>query len=297
MRTKFRAMLIPAWSYSLMIESGGTVKGSKIRPHIHKVKLYDTLKPYMKNTMLVIKNLFLSFGSNKVLRGVDLKLEEGESLVVLGPSGCGKSVLLKCILGLIPPSKGEIFIDSTNLLKASPKQQEELRSQIGMLFQGGALFDSLTVLENVAFGPLQRGMERKAADALALEMLDHVGLQPEIGGLSPAELSGGMQKRVALARAIAIKPKILFFDEPTTGLDPIRRTMINQLIVRSTRSLNASAITITHDLESVQAIADQVAFLYGGKILWTGPVSKLYKSGCPELEAFVHGRPPKGEGL
>lgn len=232
-----------------------------------------------------------SFGSKKVLTGVDLVLHQGESLVVIGGSGTGKSVLLKCILGLLSPTGGKIFIDGNDILALKSSEKDKALSQIGMLFQGGALFDSLTVLENVAFGLRQRlGMPAQKAHEIALEKLNAVGLSEAVARLMPAELSGGMQKRVGLARAIATTPAILFFDEPTTGLDPIMRSVIDTLILKCVKDLGAAAITITHDLTSARHIADKIAMIYEGKIIWLGSAKDIEKSKNPYLNQFIHGK-------
>ncbi len=236
-----------------------------------------------------LENLKKSFGSNHVLKDVNLTIEKGESLVVIGGSGTGKSVLLKNILGLLRPDGGKIFIDGQDVLSLKNSEKDEVLGQIGMLFQGGALFDSLPVWENVAFGLLQRGVPTKEAHQTAIEKLLAVGLTEKTATLMPAELSGGMQKRVGLARAIATSPAILFFDEPTTGLDPIMRTVIDSLIIKCVKELGATAITITHDLISARAIADKVAMLYDGQIIWTGPIKDLEKSKNPYLKQFIHG--------
>lgn len=228
-----------------------------------------------------------AFGSNHVLRGVDLSVDKGSSLVVIGGSGTGKSVLLKCILGIIQPDAGEILIDGAPL-----KNRDDFLSHFGMLFQGGALFDSLTVWQNVAFR-LRHGkgkLSKKDAQALAIEKLRRVGLKPEVAFQFPAELSGGMQKRVGLARAIASEPSVIFFDEPTTGLDPIMAGVINELIREIVVDLGATAITITHDMSSVRAIADHVAMLHAGKVRWHGPIGSMDNSGDPYLDQFINGR-------
>ena len=243
---------------------------------------------------IAIRGLTKSFGEKHVLKGVDLDLPAGRSLVVIGGSGTGKSVLLKCILGLMTPDSGSIRIDGVEVVGASAATMDTLRRKFGMLFQGGALFDSLPVWENVAFGLLAtHEIDRAAAQAKAVETLAMVGLGPEVARLMPAELSGGMQKRVGLARAIAHTPEILFFDEPTTGLDPIMAGVINELIVRCVRQLGASALSITHDMASVRKIADRVAMLYDGRIVWEGPVAQIDASGNPYVDQFIHGR---GEG-
>jgi len=241
--------------------------------------------------MIRIRDLHKSFGPKHVLDGIDLDVGRAESVVVIGGSGTGKSVLLKCILGIMQPDAGTIEIDGQEVTRLSRRAREEVMQKFGMLFQGAALFDSLPVWENVAFGLLQvRKLPRAEARARAVEVLGQVGLPPEVADLAPAELSGGMQKRVGLARAIATQPEILFFDEPTTGLDPIMADVINELIARSVRQLGATAVSITHDLASARKIADRVAMLYQGKIVWQGPVATLADSGNPYVDQFIHGR-------
>jgi phospholipid/cholesterol/gamma-HCH transport system ATP-binding protein len=238
-----------------------------------------------------IRNLHKRFGAKVVLDGIDLDVMPGTSLVVIGGSGSGKSVLLKCILGLIAPDAGSIEIDGHDLLTMPRREREAARARIGMLFQNGALFDSLPVWENVAFGLLaQHKVARSDARAKADDFLGQVGLAPTVGDLSPAELSGGMQKRVALARAIAAQPDIMFFDEPTTGLDPIMGAVIDGLIVDCVKRLGSTAIAITHDMASARRIGDQAAMLLKGKIIWRGPASDLLESGNPSVEQFTHGR-------
>ena len=202
---------------------------------------------------IAVSGLKKSFGNNCVLDGLDIECAAGHSLVVIGGSGAGKSVLVKCILGLLEPDAGSIRIDGAETVRQRRQARDLLMQKTGMLFQGGALFDSLRVWENVAFGLVQgRGMERRAAKEVAIAKLGAVGLGPEVSALRPAELSGGMQKRVALARAIAAEPEIIFFDEPTTGLDPIMAGVINELIVKCVRDLGATAVSITHDLKSAR---------------------------------------------
>jgi phospholipid/cholesterol/gamma-HCH transport system ATP-binding protein len=238
-----------------------------------------------------IRDLHKSFGEKHVLTGIDLDVAEGESLVVIGGSGTGKSVLLKCILGIMQPNRGSIQIDGQEVTGLGRRSREQVMQKFGMLFQGAALFDSLPVWENVAFGLLQvRKLGRAEARTRAVETLARVGLGPDVADLSPAELSGGMQKRVGLARAIATQPEILFFDEPTTGLDPIMADVINELIARSVRQLGATAISITHDLASARKIADRIAMLYRGRIVWQGPVGQIDDSGNPYVDQFIHGR-------
>ncbi len=238
-----------------------------------------------------IRDLHKSFGAKRVLAGVDLDINDAESVVVIGGSGTGKSVLLKCVLGILQPERGSIQIDGREVTNLSRGERQKVMQQFGMLFQGAALFDSLPVWENVAFGLLQVDrLGRDEAKQRAIETLARVGLGPEVAELSPAELSGGMQKRVGLARAIARRPQILCFDEPTTGLDPITADVINELIAHSVRELGASALSITHDMASVRKIADRVAMLYQGKIIWDGPVKEIDRSGNPYVDQFIHGR-------
>ena len=232
-----------------------------------------------------------TFGPKKVLQGIDLKINPGKSLVIIGGSGTGKSVMLKCVLGLIKPDEGSIRIDGNESVGVSPNDRDAIMRKFGMLFQGGALFDSLRVWENVAFGLIQgRGVDRRTAYDTAVEKLQSVGLDEHVAQLFPAELSGGMQKRVGLARAVAANPEIIFFDEPTTGLDPIMADVINNLIVKSVKHLGATALSITHDLASARKIADDVAMIYQGKIIWHGPVSSLDHSGNEYVDQFIHGR-------
>jgi phospholipid/cholesterol/gamma-HCH transport system ATP-binding protein len=240
---------------------------------------------------IVVRDLHIAFGGKRVLQGVDIEVADAESLVVIGGSGTGKSVLLKCILGLLKPDRGSIQVDGEEIVGLRGAERDRIRSKFGMLFQGGALFDSLPVWENVAFGLIEgRGKDRKVARATALGILAKIGLGPEVAELNPAELSGGMQKRVALARAIAATPPIILFDEPTTGLDPIMSDVINDLIVACTRDIKATAISITHDMASARKIANRVAMLYQGRIIWQGPVAEMETSGNPYVEQFIHGR-------
>lgn len=237
-----------------------------------------------------ISNLHKSFGKKTVLKGVELEVGKGESLVVIGGSGTGKSVLIKCIQGLLNPDEGSILVDDKEVVGLKNKQKEKLHSKMGMLFQGGALFDSLSVWENVAFDLLEnKNMSKKAAKNEAIRVLRQVGLAPDVADLSPSELSGGMQKRVGLARAIASKPEIIFFDEPTTGLDPIMADVINDLIIESVKGLGASALTITHDMASARKIADRIAMLYKGEIIWQGTVKEMDKTDNPYVCQFING--------
>ena len=236
---------------------------------------------------IALEGVTKSFGPKHVLRGIDLAVQPRESLVVIGGSGTGKSVMLKCILGLLSQDSGAIKVDGQD---TSDIPQAELMGRFGMLFQGAALFDSFTVWENVAFGLIQgRGVDRREAKEVALAKLADVGLGADVGELSPAELSGGMRKRVGLARAIAAQPEIIFFDEPTTGLDPITGDVINELIVKCVRDLGATALSITHDMSSVRRIADRVAMIHEGQIIWVGPVDDIENPDNPYVNQFVHG--------
>jgi len=236
-----------------------------------------------------LKDVHKAFGDKKVLQGVTFDIMPKESVVVIGGSGTGKSVLIKCILGILQPDSGVIEVDGQDVTRMTASERDAVNTKFGMLFQGAALFDSLPVWENVAFGLMQRGMKRKEAKDRAIETLGKVGLAPEVGELSPSELSGGMQKRVGLARAIAGQPEILFFDEPTTGLDPIMADVINDLIISCVRQQGITALSITHDMHSARKIADRICMLYQGKLIWVGPSSEVENSGNPYVDQFVHG--------
>lgn len=238
-----------------------------------------------------IRGLRKRFGAKVVLDGVDLDIGTAESVVVIGGSGSGKSVMLKCILGLLPVDAGTIEIDGRNVLAMSRGEREQVNRKIGMLFQGAALFDSLPVWENVVFGLLAQGrLSRDEGRRVATAKLAQVGLEPPVADIFPSELSGGMQKRVALARAVAADPEIIFFDEPTTGLDPIMADVINNLIVKTTRETGATALSITHDMASARKIAHRIAMLYQGRIIWSGLVSEIDQSGDARVDQFIHGR-------
>lgn len=244
----------------------------------------------MEKVKISIRNLRKSFGKKQVLAGVDLDVYAGESLVVIGGSGTGKSVLIKCIQGLLIPDTGSIKINGAEVIGARGSEQRDFHSKMGMLFQGGALFDSLSVWENVAFALLEnQKVNREKAKVEAIRVLRQVGLAPDVADLSPSELSGGMQKRVGLARAIITNPEIIFFDEPTTGLDPIMADVINDLIVESAKGLGATTLTITHDMASVRKIADRVAMLYKGKIIWQGTVKEMDKTEDLYVQQFING--------
>jgi phospholipid/cholesterol/gamma-HCH transport system ATP-binding protein len=238
-----------------------------------------------------LKGVCKRFGSKVVLDGIDLSVDPGESLVIIGGSGTGKSVTLKSVLGLIRPDRGSIKVDGQEVTRLTGSAREKTNRKFGMLFQGAALFDSLKVWENVAFALIQgRGMGRTEAKDVALQKLAKVGLGPEVGELFPSELSGGMQKRVGLARAIAAEPEIIFFDEPTTGLDPIMADVINDLIVATVKDMGVTTMSITHDMASARKIADKIAMIYKGKIIWSGRKADIDKSGNPYVDQFIHGR-------
>lgn len=238
-----------------------------------------------------LTEVYKSFGPKNVLNGLSLSVNKGESLVIIGGSGTGKSVSLKCILGMITPDKGSIKIDGHETTRLHGHKREHHMSKFGMLFQGSALFDSLPVWQNVAFKPIHaQHMPLKQAKDLAVAKLAAVGLTPEVGELHPSELSGGMQKRVALARAIASNPEIIFFDEPTTGLDPIMADVINDLIIKCVKELGATTISITHDMHSARKIADKIAMIYEGKIIWQGPRYEIDLSNNAYVDQFIHGR-------
>ena len=239
--------------------------------------------------MIELHGLHKSFGQNHVLAGVDLSIERGKSMVIIGESGTGKSVLLKSILGLITPDQGQILVDGQDVTQAD---RDAFLARFGMLFQGGALFDSLPVWQNIAFRLMRGSLKRPKDEArdIAIEKLRRVGLKPDVADRFPAELSGGMQKRVSLARAIAADPEIIFFDEPTTGLDPIMSGVINDLIREIVVDMGATAMTITHDMTSVRTIADDIAMLHAGRIQWTGAVGDMDQSGDPYIDQFINGR-------
>ncbi len=265
-----------------MTTAGATVKQEDPKPAAQSEKAANKLE---------LRDVCKSFGNNHILRNLNLDVPRGESTVVIGGSGTGKSVMLKCVLGLLTPDSGSILVDGKESIGIDAGDRDELMHQFGMLFQGGALFDSLKIWENVAFGLIHgQRMSKKDAHDIAIEKIRAVGLRSEVGERYPAELSGGMQKRVSLARAIATNPEIIFFDEPTTGLDPIMADVINELIVETVKGLGATALSITHDMSSVRKIADHVAMIYHGEIIWCGPVDKLDNSGNPYIDQFIYGR-------
>jgi phospholipid/cholesterol/gamma-HCH transport system ATP-binding protein len=250
--------------------------------------------------MLELRGVTKAFGSKVVLDGVTIPVEKGKSLVIIGGSGQGKSVTIKIAIGLLAPDQGQVFVDGEDVADIPPKARARLAARFGMLFQGGALFDSLTVWENVAFRLINADhTPRKDAKARAVEALARVGLPASVATLYPIELSGGMQKRVGLARAVVAAPEIIFFDEPTTGLDPINADVINDLIVEQVKRLGCTAVSITHDMASARKIGDEIAMLHKGKIVWRGPAADIDASGNPFVDQFVHGRadgPIKIEG-
>ncbi len=238
-----------------------------------------------------IRGLGKSFGDKTVLRDLDLDVGEGESVVVIGGSGTGKSVMIKCVLGLLTPDCGSIQIDGEEVMGMTADEREKVLTKVGMLFQGAELFDSLPVWENVAFGLIEgRDMPRGQAREIAIGKLAQVGLGREVGELNPAELSGGMRKRVALARAVATDPELIFFDEPTTDLGLIMGDVIDELIVKCVRELGVTTLSITHDMASERKIADRIAMIHGGRIIWAAPVAEIDHSNTPYVDQFIHGR-------
>ncbi len=240
-----------------------------------------------------------SFGSHQVLRGVDLQVGDGQSMVVIGGSGSGKSVLIKHIIGLLKPDKGSVSIDGEDITGLDSRHLYEVRKKFGMLFQGAALFDSMTVWENVSFALTRSGMKPKEAKEVAVEKLRLVGLSG-VEDLMPSELSGGMRKRVGLARAIAHQPRILLYDEPTTGIDPIMADAINDLIIKMREELHVTSVAITHDMQSAYKIADRIAFLYEGNIIETGTPEEIKSTANPYTKQFITGSaqgPIKIEGV
>jgi phospholipid/cholesterol/gamma-HCH transport system ATP-binding protein len=245
----------------------------------------------MATPKIELRGVKKRFGSKVVLDGVDLIVEPGQSVVIIGGSGTGKSVTIKSVLGILRPDAGQIFVDGQEVTRLRGRAREAYLKKFGMLFQGAALFDSLPVWENVAFGLIQgHGVPRRKARDIAMDKLAKVGLTADVGALYPVELSGGMQKRVGLARAIAADPQIIFFDEPTTGLDPIMADVINDLIVSTVKDLGVTTLSITHDMVSARKIADKIAMLYKGKIIWSGPTATIDTSGNPYVDQFIHGR-------
>jgi phospholipid/cholesterol/gamma-HCH transport system ATP-binding protein len=245
----------------------------------------------MSQPKIIVENLTKSFGDKQVLNGINFEVAKGQSLVILGGSGSGKSVCIKLITSLMKPTSGSIKVDGVEVSNIKNKDRDALMGKFGFLFQGGALFDSLPVWENVAFRLIHSNkMNKKDAKEIAIEKLKSVGLSAKVADLYPSELSGGMQKRAALARAVAANPEIIFFDEPTTGLDPIMADVINDLIIANSKKLGATTISITHDMHSARRIADKIAMLYEGRIIWFGDVKDIDNSGNPYLDQFINGR-------
>ena len=240
--------------------------------------------------MIKIVNLHKTFGQNKVLQGVNIEIEKGETLVIIGQSGSGKSVLIKHMIGIIKPDEGEIFVDGIEITCLKEGKFHQVSRKFGMLFQGSALFDSMTVAQNVSFG-LERytDFSKHRIQELVEESLDKVGLRG-VENLMPYELSGGMKKRVGLARAIAYQPEIILYDEPSTGIDPIRADAINDLINIMKKELKVTSIVITHDVVSAYKVADRIAMLYGGRIIETGTPDEIKNSENPVIQQFIHGR-------
>lgn len=245
----------------------------------------------MESTIKIrIVNLQKSFGENQVLQGVHLEIQQGESMVVIGGSGSGKTVLIKCLIGLIRPDGGEIYVDGLEITSLNERRLNEVRKKFGMLFQGGALFDSLKVWENVGFGLRQQTrLGEEEIRRMAIEKLRLLGLK-DVEDLMPAELSGGMKKRVSLARAIALEPEILLYDEPTTGIDPVVADAINELIIQMREKLNVTSIAITHDMKSAYKIGDRIAMLYQGKIIEVGTPDEIKNSPNPVVQQFIQGK-------
>ena len=256
--------------------------------------------PETQQPKIEIRHLAKRFGDKQVLNDISLRVMPAESLCIIGTSGCGKSVTLKSILGLVTPDSGSIHVDGVETVGQSRSEREHMLQKFGMTFQFGALFDSLSIWENITFRLRQKtSLSRRNAQEKAAEIISTLGLEKQVIFQYPAELSGGMQKRVALARAIADEPEILLFDEPTSGLDPITGGVIDNLIVSAVKQLGATALTISHDMASVRRIADKVAMVHHGRIIWHGDVKEMYDTGIAEVDQFVNGHPhgPLTDGL
>ncbi len=239
--------------------------------------------------MIRIIDLHKSFGEKRVLQGINLEVERGETLVIIGQSGSGKSILIKHLIGLIMPDRGEIYVDGVEITRLSEEERYKVRRKFAMLFQGAALFDSLTVLQNVSFG-LERYTDHtyQKIEQMARQALQRVGLKG-VENLMPFELSGGMKKRVGIARAIAYEPEIILYDEPSTGIDPIRADAINGLIIQMKNDLEVTSVVITHDMVSTYKVADRVAMIYQGKIIATGSPGEIRDSNNPIIQQFITG--------
>jgi len=246
-----------------------------------------------KKIVIEVKNLRKSFNGNIVLKDINFKLFEGESLAIIGASGSGKSVLLKNIIGLLTPDNGSIEINKTNIVNLPRVQKENLLQELGITFQHGALFDSLKNWENIVFKVKNREkLSNKNAEILALSIIKNLGLEPKILNLYPSEISGGMQKRIAIARAICGNPKILLFDEPTSGLDPVTGSLIDKLIITAVKTVGGGAITITHDMSSVCRIADKVILIDNQTIGWSGTPKQMLKSKNSKIQEFIKSTNP-----
>ncbi len=243
----------------------------------------------MSTPKIDIRNVQKSFGTKRVLENVNLTVEKGQSMVILGGSGSGKSVLLRCLLGLLAPDNGKILVDGVDTTRLNEQQRMQFMRKFGMLFQSGALFDSLSNWENIGFMLTQQGVKPSKVRQTAIDKLALVGLEPRVADQKPAELSGGMRKRVALARAICMEPEIILYDEPTTGLDPITSDVINDLILKLKEDLGVTSVTITHNMNSAFKIADRIAMLYMGKIIANGTVKEIKTSDNPYVTQFVNG--------
>ena len=240
--------------------------------------------------MISLRNVYKAFGSKHVLSGFSLDVEEGETVAIIGFSGAGKSVAIKHIVGLLMPDKGEVIVDGLNVPSLSRQELYQLRARIGYVFQFAALFDSLTIGENVAMGlRKQEGLTEAEIDERVHEALELVDL-PDVAQRSPAELSGGMRKRVGIARAIALRPKYILYDEPTTGLDPVTSAVIDDLMVRMERQLGVTGVVITHDMRSAYTVANRIAMLYEGKVRQFGTVDEIKNTTDPVVRQFIEGR-------
>lgn len=240
--------------------------------------------------MIKVRGLVKAFNGKKVLNGIDFDVAQGESCVVIGRSGCGKSVLLKHLIGLFLPDQGQIWIDGRQTIALSKRERYELRLKFGMLFQGAALFDSLTVAENVAFALREHSsLSAKQIDERVKEALEWVGLRG-IERMNPEELSGGMKKRVGLARAIVMKPEILLFDEPTSGLDPVTADAINRLMIQLNSRLKITSVAVTHDMASAYRLASRICMLHEGRICFSGNPEEIKKTTDPVVRGFITGR-------
>ena len=240
--------------------------------------------------MIRLEGVHKAFGANRVLRGLDLEVREGETLTIIGGSGTGKSVTLKIMVGLLKPDQGRVFVDNEEITAMDEEALARVQRKFGFLFQGAALFDSLTVAENVLFGVRNlKPEELVRGDAIVARCLGLVGLKPEVAALKPAELSGGMKKRVGLARAIAHEPEYILYDEPTTGLDPIMSDVINDLIVNIREKLKITSIAVTHDMKSAYKISNRIAMIYEGRLASVGTPSEIQQSGDPIVQQFITG--------